>query len=124
MDPRNRPEWQASLLSVQMREREEEPHVGQQWTDITMVGARPRMETTVLMPYRLFEERGRWHGLTADLSMRFTAVGAGCRISVTGALSGSGPWGAVAVATARAAGPGIAVDLRRAGRVLSDRGPL
>lgn len=100
-----------------------EPHVGQRWTDITMAGVRPRMQTTVLDPYRLFEEQGRWHGVRATLAMRFVASGHGCRVTVAGTLSGSRGWSAVAAGAARMARIGIRSDLERAGRILADRGP-
>lgn len=120
VDPVNRPEWQASLLSVTVHDRGE-PHVGQRWTDHTMVGARPRMETTALVPFKVFEESGRWHGVRAELSMRFTAVPTGSRVHVSGTMTGSGVWAPIAAATARAAGLGIRVDLARAARVLAAR---
>ena len=42
-DPRNRPEWQASLRSVTVPAGEE-PHLGQRWQETTAVGVRPRLE--------------------------------------------------------------------------------
>ena len=120
-DPRNRPEWQASLLSVTMRDRGE-PRVGLRWRETTVVGVRPRLEITVLEPYRRWAERGTWHGVEADLELRFTAVGSGCRVRALGEVRGRGPWAApAAVAAATSAGAAIAHDLGRAARILGDR---
>lgn len=121
-DPRNRPEWQASLLSVTLHDRGE-PHVGMTWRDNTVAGVRPSMELTELTPFKLFSEVGRWRGIDATLTMRFTGIGAGCRVLATGSISGSGPWRVPARAAGRLAGPAIRRDLARAGEILT-RGRL
>jgi uncharacterized protein YndB with AHSA1/START domain len=120
VDPRNRPEWQASLLSVTIRDRGE-PRVGMTWRDNTMAGVRPRLEITALEPFRMFAEEGRWRGVEATLEMRFTAIPQGCRVAVDGAVSGSGPWALPARAAGRLAGRAIRHDLRRAGDILTRR---
>lgn len=117
-DPRNRPEWQSSLMSVTVRDRGE-PRVGMTWRETTLVGVRPRLEITELAPYRRWAERGRWYGVSATLALHFTAVPGGCRIDADGAVSGSGPWAVAALAAGRLAGRAIAADLNRAGRVLT-----
>ena len=117
-EPRNRPEWQASLLSVTLRDRGE-PHVGMTWRDNTMAGVRPALRITRLEPYRVWAEAGRWRGIEAELTLRFTAIAGGCRVTATGTLAGSGPWGLAVTAAGRWAGPAVRHDLLRAGDVLS-----
>ena len=82
-DPRNRPEWQSSLRSVEVPP-DEEPHLGQSWRETTSVGVRPQMETTELTPYRVWTERGTWRGVSAVLSLHFTDVVGGCRVHAAG----------------------------------------
>lgn len=120
VDPRNRPEWQSSLLSVTLFDRGE-PRVGTTWRDNTMAGVRPRLEITRLEPFRVFAEHGRWRGVEATLEMRFTAVPIGCRVSVAGLVSGTGPWSLPARAAGRVAGRAVGHDLRRAGAILTRR---
>ena len=119
-DPRNRPEWQSSLRSVDVP-ADEEPHQGQAWSETTSVGVRPRMETTELAPYRVWTERGRWRGVTATLSLHFTDVVGGCRVRADGEVTGTGIWALPAGAAGLLASPAIAADLRKAGRILAER---
>ncbi len=88
VEPRNRPEWQASLLSVRLDERDAEPAVGLTWQDTTVVGVKPAMEITELVPYRLFSERGRWAGVEGSLTMRFVGTAKGCRLTRRGLRRG------------------------------------
>ena len=120
-DPRNRPEWQASLLSVTLRDRSAEPRVGLRWRDNTLAGLRPRMELTRLEPPRVWTETGRWNGIHAELTMLFDTTTTGCRVRARGTLSGSGPWAVPVAVAGRLAGPAVAHDLRRAGDVLTRR---
>ena len=118
-DPRNRPEWQSSLLSVTLRDRTAtEPHVGMRWRDNTMAGVRPAMEITRLEPDSVWAESGRWLGIRAELTMRFDRTTTGCRVRADGTLSGSGPWAAPVAVAGRLAGPAIGHDLRRVGDIL------
>ena len=117
-DPRNRPEWQASLLSVTMPDRGE-PRIGMRWRETTVVGVRPRMEITELAPFKLWTEHGEWRGVSADLSMRFTAITSGCRVTANGRVSGEGAWAVAARASGRLAGMAIRHDLLRAGEILT-----
>ena len=121
-DPRNRPEWQSSLRSVEV-EADEEPHVGQTWRDVTSVGVRPAMETTELVPYKVWTERGTWRGVTATLTLRFTETASGCRVRAEGDVVGGGPWAVPALVAGLLGSSAIASDLRRASRVLSRRTP-
>lgn len=121
-DPRNRPEWQSSLLSVTLFDRGE-PRVGMTWRDNTMAGVRPTMEITEMVPFRLWTEVGHWRGITAMLSLRFTAISIGCRVDALGSIDGSGVWSLPVKAAGRLAGPAIRHDLARAGDIVT-RGRL
>jgi len=123
VDPRNRPEWQASLVSVKLDRRDQQPAVGMAWKDTLVVGVKPSMEITELEPYRVFAERGRWGGIEMLLVLRFVATAKGCRINAEGRLEGAGPWAAAARAGGLLASLSIKSDLQRASRVLTDRGP-
>ena len=120
-DPRNRPEWQSSLRSVDVP-ADEEPHLGQAWRETTSVGVRPHMETIELTPFRVWAERGRWRGVTATLALHFTDVVGGCRVRAEGEVSGSGGWSVPAAAAGLLASSAVAADLRSAGRILAARG--
>jgi len=122
VDPRNRPEWQASLLSVRLEDRDAAAAVGLTWQDTTVAGVKPTMEITELVPYRIFSERGRWGGIEGLLTMRFVATGKGCRLTASGSLEGSGPWSAAVRAAGLLAARSIHSDLQRASQVLTDRG--
>ena len=126
VEPRNRPEWQGSLLSVRLDERDGLPAVGLTWQDTTVVGVKPSMEITELVPYRLFSERGHWAGVEGVLTMRFVGTGGaggGCRLTVEGYVEGSGAYAVAARGAALVAGRSLKADLQRASRVLTDRGP-
>lgn len=124
-DPRNRPEWQPSLLSVTLKERTA-PYVGMRWQETTVVGVRPRMEITHLEPGERWSEHGTWHGISADLTLRFSAIpataqGAGrCRVRAEGVIHGSGVWRVPTAVAGRLGSGAIGGDLRRAARLLAD----
>jgi uncharacterized protein YndB with AHSA1/START domain len=119
-DPRNRPEWQSSLLSVEVP-TDEVPHLGQAWRERTAIGVRPHMQTTELQPFRVWTERGTWRGVTATLSLHFTDTAGGCRVRAEGEVSGRGIWGIPAGTAGLLASRAIAADLRKAGRILASR---
>lgn len=118
-DPRNRPEWQSSLMSVTLEDRDAEPHVGLTWRDNTMAGVRPTMTITEMAPFTLWAEEGTWRGIVATLRLRFTATTSGTRVDATGSLTGSGPWSVPVRVAGRLAGPAIRHDLGRAGEILT-----
>jgi uncharacterized protein YndB with AHSA1/START domain len=122
-DPRNRPEWQSSLLSVRLDDVGAQPHVGMAWTETTVVGLRAAMAITELEPCRLIGESARMGGIDGTLVLRLTPRPGGCRIEAEGVMAGRGPLRYAAAAAAKLAGPVAASDLRRVGRVLSTRGP-
>ncbi|HET8616246.1 MAG TPA: SRPBCC family protein [Actinomycetales bacterium] len=126
VDPRNRPAWQPSLRRVELLD-DGEPHVGQRWLDVTVPGLRPRMSTVVLDRPRRWVERGQWRGVEAEGELTFSPVADGCPVGCTVAVAarvrGRGwrrPLGPVLTLVAGlATGP----DLRRAARILTERGP-
>jgi hypothetical protein len=120
VDPRNRPEWQSSLRSVEL-DGDGPVRVGMRWTDVTRLGPRPEMELVGSDRPDLWTERGRWRGIEAQLTMIFEAAGDRCRVhalfSITGrrALRPLGPiLGLVGL-------PAVNRDLKRAARILSAR---
>ena len=119
-DPRNRPEWQSSLLSVDAPDVE--PHVGLRWSETTAVGVRPRLEITEMDPPRTWAEPGRWRGVGATLRLVVTPSPGGSRVEARGRVEGTGVWAVPARLAGLLAGRAIASDLRRAGRILAARG--
>jgi hypothetical protein len=119
VDPRNRPAWQSSLRRVEQVDGA--PRAGQTWVDVTAVGLRPRMRTTVLERPRRWTETGRWGGFTATLTLDFAPTPGGCRIQAAFAVAGTGPARPLAAVLARAARLAVPSDLRRAARILSQR---
>jgi uncharacterized protein YndB with AHSA1/START domain len=119
-EPRNRPLWQASLRTVRDID-EGEPHVGQQWRDVTKVGIKPSMELTELVPFRLISESGTWHGVDGLLSLRFLKTSQGTRVTADGRLIGHGPLALAAAISGRWAPETIRKDLLRASDVLTER---
>ena len=119
-DPRNRPEWQSSLRAVEMQD-EGEPRVGMRWRDLTSVGFRPDMSITALTPYRVWSETGTWRGITADLTLRFTAVAGGTRVVAEVEVGGQGAWGVISTVVRHLAPAALGKDLERASRLLTAR---
>lgn len=118
-DPRNRPQWQSSLRAVEVPAGE--VRVGMRWRDVTVVGIKPVLEITRMEPFRLWEERGWWRGVEADLALRFVAVPGGTRVSAEVRVSGRG-LGRVAASAARRLAPrAIEADLRTAARLIERR---
>jgi hypothetical protein len=100
---------------------DEEPHLGQAWSELTAVGVRPHLVVTEFVPFRTWAERGTWRGVEASLHLRFTARAGGCRVQAEGEVTGSGLYAVAAVSSGLLAGRAIAADLRKAGRILADR---
>ena len=120
-DPRNRPQWQSSLLSVTLADRGDEPHLGQTWRETTMVGVRPRMEITRFDRPDVWAERGTWHGIEATLVLSFEERRSGCRVVAEGEIIGRRLYAAPAAVAGRLAGLAIGADLRKAARILDRR---
>jgi hypothetical protein len=119
VDPRNRPHWQSSLRRVELIDDVAE--VGQRWVDVTSVGARPRMETTVLDRPERWTERGAWRGVTAVLSLTFAPTRAGCRVAADFRVSAAGAARLLGPLLTRVGALAVPADLRRAARILSAR---
>ena len=119
VDPHRRPEWQSSLRRVE--DVDGEPRVGQRWVDVTVVGLRPRMETTALDRPRTWTEVGTWRGIDAVLTLAFTPDGDGCRVTPTFRVSGRGAARPLAWVVDRVAVLGVLPDLRRAAKLLAAR---
>ena len=128
-DPRRRPEWQPSLRGVALAETDRRtpaqgPYEGMEWHDLTWAVIRPHMWITRMEPYRVWAERGRWRGVTADLTLTFTGVAAGTRVMAAIEVHGAGAWRLPALLAARLAPLAARSDLRRAGRLLAPRAGL
>jgi hypothetical protein len=117
-DPANRPLWQSSLRRVE-DVTPAAPAVGQSWVDVTSPGLRPRMETTVLDRPHTWTERGSWRGVTAELTLTFEPVTAGCVVTAEARVDGF----LVGPVLTRLAPYAVAGDLRRAAGILLARGP-
>src|SRR6476660_7336279 len=89
VEPRNRPQWQSSLRTVD-RVTPGEPQVGMTWRDVTWPGIRPRMELTRMEPFRVWTERGTWRSVSAELTLHFVAAAGGCRVDADMRLEGDG----------------------------------
>ncbi|WP_153396619.1 SRPBCC family protein [Ornithinicoccus halotolerans] len=114
VDPARRPEWQSSLRDV--RAVSDAPaRAGTTWTDVTVVGVRPRMTLSRLDRPRRWEEVGAWHGVTAWLRLDFVAARDGCEVVPTYRVRAR--WGLGRLLTL-VAGPAVRADLRRAARIL------
>lgn len=115
-DLTRRPEWQASLRAID--ELRGDGGVGTTWRDVTAVGARPRLEVSEFDRPRFWAERGRWHGITAELRLELQAHGvARTRLTARFRIAGAGPYALPAAVLQRLAAPAIAADLRRAVRL-------
>jgi hypothetical protein len=136
VEPRNRPQWQSSLRGVEVVD-DGPVRVGTRWVDRTMVGARPRLRIVELEPPAgdepgLWREVGEWHGLAADLTLRFSPVlrsgpgqsGSGpgratsTLLSGSLALHGDRAWLPVRLVLETLAPRAVRSDLRRAARIL------
>ncbi len=107
VDPRNRAQWQSSLVRVE--DVDGEPRVGQTWLDVTRTGVRPRLETTELDRPRRWTERGTWRGIAATLTLDFAETAAGCDVLATVTISGP-----IAIPLRLLAPYAVRGDLRRA----------
>jgi uncharacterized protein YndB with AHSA1/START domain len=69
-DPRNRPEWQASLARVELLD-EGPPRVGTRWVDHVRGGVRFRLRITEMVPATRWAEQGSTGPLTAQVTLLF-----------------------------------------------------
>jgi uncharacterized membrane protein len=119
VDPRNRPEWQPSLRSVELLD--DDVSVGQRWVDVTVPGLRPRMETRVLERPTAWAEVGTWRGIEARLVLMFEDRGETCTVEVLARVEGRRLWRPLGPFLSIAAVVAAPRDLRRAARILSER---
>ncbi len=127
-DPRNRPEWQASLASIELLDplaRRERPYVGLRWVDRVRVGPPFELQISRLEPDQLWSEVGSAGPFTAYGTLVFedeTRNGVrGTRVHCIARVHGRGiarPLGPAATVLGVAL---VRVDLRRAARVLAGR---
>jgi hypothetical protein len=119
-DPRNRPEWQASLRRVELID-EGEPRSGFRWRDHTAARVVPEMVITEFETDVLWAETGRWRRIEADLTLRFAPHRGGCSVDVEFEVRGDGFLRPVGWAASGAGLLAVRSDLRRAGRILQAR---
>jgi uncharacterized protein YndB with AHSA1/START domain len=117
VDPRNRPDWQSSLRRVALADAS--VRVGQTWVDVTSIGARPAMETTVLERPTQWTERGVWRAIEATLTLRFTPTEPGCVVTADISIIARGVARPLAPLLRRAAALAVPRDLERAARIFS-----
>lgn len=124
VDPRRRPEWQASLRRVDAVRPAPGGSVvapGTTWTDTTVVpGIAPRMGLSVSERPTHWVEEGRFGPFTAWLRLDFLASRSGCH--VVARVLVRGPLGLGRVLT-RLAAPAVRADLARAAHLLGPRDP-
>ena len=115
-DPARRPEWQSSLRRV--TDVRGDGGVGTTWLDVTAVGARPRMTTTLAEPGVAWAETGTWRGIAADLRLDLHPLAAGTRVVATFDLRTPRLLAPAGFVLRRLAPLGIRGDLERAARAV------
>lgn len=115
VDPARRPEWQATLREVRTVSGVPARR-GTTWTDVTVIGVRPRMTLSLVDRPHRWEEEGVWRGVTAWLRLDFAPARHGCDVVPTHRVWA--PW-ALGTPLTVAAGPALRADLRRAARLLA-----
>ncbi|WP_028659891.1 hypothetical protein [Nocardioides insulae] len=146
-EPRNRPQWQSSLRTVEAL-TDGPTGVGTRWLDRTAIGAAPRLEITAMRPPSgttgagVWSETGHWRGLTASVTLEFLPVpteptgssgsGGSGRLTDPAAatdvvvrleVTGAGVWRVPAMILRLLAPPALRADLRRAARLLATGRP-
>lgn len=119
-DPRNRPEWQSSLKSVEMCDQGE-PRVGMRWRDHTAARIVPDMEITAMEPGEVWAEVGRWRAISATLLLTFESTATGCAVDVMFRVRGRGLLAPVGWLATGAGLLPVMADVKRAARILAAR---
>ncbi len=123
-DPVNRPEWQASLRSVELLDPGP-PHPGQRWIDHVKVGPAFELQIIAMEDASVWAEVGSTGPFTAFGTLLFedaTREGVtGTRVTCVARVRARGPllplgWPATGVATLL-----VRNDLKRAARILAAR---
>ena len=128
-DPRNRPEWQASLRSIELLDPlapEEEPYVGLRWVDKVKVGPPFELQISRLEPDELWSEVGSAGPFTAYGTLLFEDETrndvTGTRVHCIARVHGRGPARPLGPAATALGVALVRVDLGRAARVLASPG--
>jgi hypothetical protein len=128
-EPRNRPQWQSTLRAVDML-TDGPTGVGTRWLDRTMVGAAPSLEITAMsrpsatssgVTDGIWSEVGRWHHLTASVTLTFVPVAAepgATDVELRITITATGAWKVPATVLRALAAPALRADLRRAARII------
>lgn len=121
-DPRHRPEWQASLRSVDLLD-EGPPRVGMRWVDHLHGGPRFTLEIVAMDDGVLWAERSRTGPLTTCVTLLLSDEGSGnSRVRIVSRFEGRGiAWPLAKAATAVMAVL-VRVDVPRLRRILERRG--
>jgi uncharacterized membrane protein len=119
-DPRNRPQWQASLKSVEMLD-EGEPRVGMRWRDHTTARIVPEMQITDMASGELWAETGQWRAISAVLMLSFEPAATGCVVHVRFRVRGRGLLAPLGWLATGAGLLPVMGDVKRAARLLEDR---
>ena len=115
-DPSQRPEWQGSLRRIV--DVVGDGSVGTTWTDVTAVGARPRMRVIEATPGASWAESGQWRGIHAELRLTFEPIAAGTRVTAVVDLRTPTVLAPLGVVLRRLAPGAVRGDLRRAARAV------
>ena len=120
-DPRNRPEWQSSLSSVEMLD-EGEPRVGMRWRDHTVVGPRPADgDHDAGAGGAVGREGALACVIEAILTLGFEPTATGCVVDVRFRVHGRGLLAPVGWLATGAGVLPVLSDVRRAARILAER---
>jgi hypothetical protein len=127
-DPRNRPEWQASLAGVEMLD-EGEPFVGMRWRDRVKIGPPFVLQIIGMEPDRMWAEVGSTGPFTAFGTLLFedeTRAGVpGTCVRCVARVRGRRLAKPLGIPATAVAGLLVRNDLNRAARIIesrSDRG--
>ena len=123
-DPRNRPEWQASLRAVELLD-EGEPFVGMRWVDHVKAGPAFQLQIIGMEPGRMWAEVGSTGPFTAFGTLLFedeTRDGRpGTRVRCVARVRGRRLAKPLGVPATAVAGVLVRNDLTRAARILESR---
>ena len=123
-DPRNRPEWQASLREVELLD-EGEPFVGMRWVDRVKAGPAFELQIIGMEPDRMWAEVGSAGPFTAFGTLLFeddTRDGQpGTRVRCVARVRGQRLAKPLGVPATAVAGLMVRKDLARAAKILESR---